>query len=39
MHLLRRADPDLLDKLIAEEEISGIFNILMIALRRILKNN
>ena len=32
-------DPDLLNKLTTEEELSGIFNILMTALRRILKNN
>ena len=32
-------DPDLLKKLTTDEELSGIFNILMIALRRILKNN
>jgi putative DNA primase/helicase len=31
-------DPDLLNKLTTDEELSGIFNILMIALRRILKN-
>lgn len=34
-----RSDPELLKKLITDEELSGIFNILMIALRRILKNN
>jgi putative DNA primase/helicase len=32
-------DPDLLAKLTTEEELSGIFNILMIALQRLLKNN
>ena len=32
-------DPDLLAKLTAEEELSGIFNVLMIALQRLLKNN
>ena len=32
-------DPDLIKKLTTDEELSGIFNILMIALRRILKNN
>jgi putative DNA primase/helicase len=32
------ADPDLLSKLTIEEELSGIFNVLMIALRRLLKN-
>lgn len=32
-------DPDLLKKLTTDEELSGIFNALMIALRRILKNN
>lgn len=31
------ADPDLLSKLAAEEELSGIFNVLMTALRRVLK--
>jgi hypothetical protein len=29
----------LLAKLTAEEELSGIFNVLMIALQRLLKNN
>lgn len=33
----KMADPDLLSKLAAEEELSGIFNILMTALRRLLK--
>jgi putative DNA primase/helicase len=33
-----KADPDLLSKLTADEEISGIFNVLVIALKRILKN-
>lgn len=32
------ADPDLISKLTTEEEMSGIFNALMIALRRLLKN-
>jgi putative DNA primase/helicase len=32
-----KGDPDLLKKLTTDEELSGIFNILMIALRRILK--
>jgi putative DNA primase/helicase len=32
-------DPDLLAKLTTEEELSGIFNVLMIALQRLLKNN
>jgi P4 family phage/plasmid primase-like protien len=32
------ADPDLSKKLTTEEELSGIFNVLMIALRRILHN-
>ena len=32
-------DPNLLKKLTTDEELSGIFNTLMIALRRILKNN
>ena len=34
-----RDDPQLLQKLKDQEEISGIFNVLMIALRRLLKNN
>lgn len=34
----KRDDPQLLQKLEKQEEISGLFNILMIALRRILKN-
>jgi P4 family phage/plasmid primase-like protien len=33
------ADPRLLEKLTTEDELSGIFNILMVALRRILKND
>jgi phage/plasmid-associated DNA primase len=33
-----KEDQDLLKKLTKEEELSGIFNILMIALRNILKN-
>ena len=33
------ADPNLLEKLTTEEELSGIFNILMKALRNIQKNN
>ncbi|HEY7570221.1 MAG TPA: phage/plasmid primase, P4 family [Nitrososphaeraceae archaeon] len=32
-------DPELLSKLTTDEELSGIFNVLMIALRRILKIN
>jgi len=32
------ADPKLLEKLTSDEELSGIFNVLMKALRRILKN-
>jgi P4 family phage/plasmid primase-like protien len=35
----RRDDPYLLQKLSSQEELSGIFNVLMTALRRILKNN
>jgi P4 family phage/plasmid primase-like protien len=31
-----KADPDLINKLTTAEELSGIFNILMVALRRIL---
>jgi putative DNA primase/helicase len=31
-------DPQLLQKLVKQEELSGIFNVLMVALRRILKN-
>jgi putative DNA primase/helicase len=34
----KKADPRLLDKLTTEEELSGIFNVLMQALRNILKN-
>jgi putative DNA primase/helicase len=35
-----KADPDMLTKLTTDDEISGIFNVLMIALRNILlKNN
>jgi putative DNA primase/helicase len=33
------ADPRLLEKLTTEDELSGIFNVLMVALRRILKND
>jgi putative DNA primase/helicase len=33
------ADPDMLAKLTTDEELSGIFNVLMIALQRLLKNN
>jgi P4 family phage/plasmid primase-like protien len=32
----RKADPDLLSKLTTKEELSGVFNVLMIALRRIM---
>ncbi len=32
-------DPNLQDKITSENEISGIFNVLMIALRTLLKNN
>jgi putative DNA primase/helicase len=32
-------DPDLLAKLTTEEELSSIFNVLMVALQRLLKNN
>jgi P4 family phage/plasmid primase-like protien len=32
-------DPDLLKKLTTEEELSGIFNVLMIALKRLLNQN
>jgi P4 family phage/plasmid primase-like protien len=35
----KNADPNLLSKLTKEEELSGIFNILMKGLRRILKND
>lgn len=35
----RRDDPYLLQRLSSEEELSGIFNVSMTALRRILKNN
>ena len=34
----KNADPDLIAKLTTEEELSGIFNILMVALRNVLKN-
>jgi putative DNA primase/helicase len=34
-----KEDKQLISKLITEEEISGLFNVLMIALRRILRNN
>jgi putative DNA primase/helicase len=34
----RGADPDLLRKMTTEEELSGLFNILIIALRNLLKN-
>jgi putative DNA primase/helicase len=33
----RNADPNLIDKLTTEEELSGIFNVLMVALRRVLQ--
>ena len=35
----KNADPNLLEKLTTEDELSGIFNILMKALRNIHKNN
>ena len=35
----KKDDPHLLDKLSSKEEVSGIFNVLMKSLRRILKNN
>jgi P4 family phage/plasmid primase-like protien len=35
----KNADPRLLEKLTTDEELSGIFNILMIALRNIQKND
>jgi putative DNA primase/helicase len=35
----KRDDPYLLQKLSSQEELSGTFNVLMTALRRILKNN
>jgi P4 family phage/plasmid primase-like protien len=35
----KNADPNLLEKLTTEDELSGIFNILMKALRNIQKNN
>lgn len=34
----KNADPNLIDKLTTEEELSGIFNVLMRALRTVLKN-
>ncbi|PWU80243.1 MAG: hypothetical protein DLM72_13225 [Candidatus Nitrosopolaris wilkensis] len=33
-----KLDPDLIDKLTTQEELSGIFNLLMYTLRRMLKN-
>jgi P4 family phage/plasmid primase-like protien len=35
----KNADPRLLEKLITEDELSGIFNSIMVALRRIQKND
>lgn len=35
----KKDDPHLLDKLASKEEVSGIFNVLMKALRHILKDN
>jgi putative DNA primase/helicase len=35
---VRKLDPNLIDKLTTPEELSGIFNVLMNALRNILKN-
>ncbi|MDN5846654.1 MAG: phage/plasmid primase, P4 family [Candidatus Nitrosocosmicus sp.] len=35
----KKDDPYLLQKLSSKEELSGIFNVLMVALRRILKSN
>jgi len=35
----KNADPYLIDKLTTDEELSGIFNVLMIALRRVLRDN
>lgn len=35
----KRDDPDLIKKLTTESELSAIFNILMIALRRLLRDN
>ena len=34
-----REDPDLITKLTTEEELSGIFNVLMVALKRLLNQN
>jgi phage/plasmid-associated DNA primase len=34
-----REDPELLKKLTIEEELSGVFNVLMMALRRLLNQN
>ena len=34
-----KADPNLINKLTTEQELSGIFNILMVALRRILSSS
>lgn len=35
----KKADPKMIEKLTAEDELSGIFNVLMTALRTVLKNN
>ena len=35
---IRKLDPNLIYKLTTPEELSGIFNVMMIALRRIIKN-
>jgi putative DNA primase/helicase len=35
----KKDDPHLLDKLASKEEVSGMFNVFMQSLRRILKNN
>jgi putative DNA primase/helicase len=35
----RGADPNLLKKMTTEQEISGIFNVLILALKRLLKNS
>lgn len=37
-HGIYKLDPELADKLTTEEELAGIFNVMMISLRRVLKN-
>jgi putative DNA primase/helicase len=35
----KKDDPDLIKKLTTDEELSGVFNVLMVALRTVLNNN